>query len=167
MIKHLFIVRHATAEDTGNSAILKDFDRELISKGIMESAKVGKYLSTYFPNIDAIYSSPATRAYQTAKYIAEQIKFEIGNIQTNEDLYFSGPKGYLAVLSQIPAHIKTAMIVGHNPDISYFADYLTRDDNGGSMKKASVIHLTFEGFEWAELSQNLGTHVKRIDGKKL
>ena len=62
MTKDLFIVRHATAEDNGNLTVVRDYDRELISKGIMEAAKVGRYLSEYFPAIEAIYSSGAARA---------------------------------------------------------------------------------------------------------
>jgi phosphohistidine phosphatase len=71
------------------------------------------------------------------------------------------------VVNAIPEEVTNAMLVGHNPDISYFVDYLTKQDTGGSMKKATVIHLQFDGFTWAEISQNLGTFVSRIDGKKL
>lgn len=167
MKKDLFIVRHATAEDNGNLTVVRDYDRELISKGIMEAAKVGKYLSEYFPDIHTIYSSGAKRALSTATYIAEQLRFDTEKIEVSDVLYGSGPRGYLEVLSHIPNEFSHAMIVGHNPDISYFADYLTRDDTGGSMKKATVIHLQFEGLEWAEISGNTGLFIKRIDGKKL
>lgn len=167
MTKDLFIVRHATAEDNGNLTVVRDYDRELISKGIMEAAKVGRYLSEYFPAIEAIYSSGAARALSTATYIAEQIRFDTEKIEVRDVLYGTGPRGYLEVLNGIPAHIHHAMIVGHNPDVSYFTDFLTRDDTGGHMRKATVIHLRFEGFEWSEISGNLGHFVKRIEGKKL
>jgi phosphohistidine phosphatase len=166
-MKNIFIVRHATAEDLGSGTVLRDFDRELIPKGIMESAKVGKYLSEYFPNIEAIYTSGAARALFTATYIAEQLKFDVEKIETKDALYANGPRGYLEVVNAIPEEVTNAMLVGHNPDISYFVDYLTKQDTGGSMKKATVIHLQFDGFTWAEISQNLGTFVSRIDGKKL
>lgn len=167
MKKDLFIVRHATAEEIGNLTVVRDFNRELISKGVMEAAKVGKYMSEYFPEIDAIYSSGATRALSTATYIAEQIRFDTEKIEIREALYGNGPRGYLEVLNKIPAGVNHAMIVGHNPDVSYFTDYLTRDDTGGPMKKATVIHLQFEDFEWEEISGKLGRFIKRIDGKKL
>ncbi len=167
MKKNVFIVRHATAEDAGSGAILRDYDRELIPKGIMESAKVGKFLLDYFPDIEAIYSSGALRALGTATYIAEQLKFDTEKIEIKDALYGIGPRGYLEVINKIPAHITNAMIVGHNPDITYFVDYLTKDNTEGTMKKATAIHLEFEGFEWNEISQNLGKFIKRIDGKKL
>lgn len=167
MKKNIFIVRHATAEDIGSGAVVRDFDRELTPKGIMESAKVGKYLLDYFPNIEAIYTSGALRALGTAAYIAEQIKFDTEKIEIKDVLYGSGPRGYLEVINKIPEEITNAMIVGHNPDITYFVDYLTKDDTEGNMRKATTIHLQFDGFKWAEVSQNLGTFVTRIDGKKL
>jgi phosphohistidine phosphatase len=167
MKKNIFIVRHASAEDIGSGAVVRDFDRELIPKGIMESAKVGKYLMDYFPNIEAIYTSGALRALGTATYIAEQIKFDTEKIEVKEVLYGSGPRGYLEVINKIPEEVTNAMIVGHNPDITYFVDYLTKDDTEGNMKKATAIHLQFDGFKWEEVSQNLGTFVTRIDGKKL
>ncbi|MBX2952451.1 MAG: histidine phosphatase family protein [Leadbetterella sp.] len=163
MKKDLFIVRHATAEDIGNLTVVRDYDRELISRGVMEAAKVGKYLSEYFPGIDAIYSSGAARALSTATYIAEQIRFDTEKIEVSDALYGSGPRGYLEVLNRIPAGVNSAMLVGHNPDVTYFVDYLTRDDTGGSLKKATVIHLQFEDFEWNEISQKLGRFIKRID----
>lgn len=167
MKKNIFIVRHATAEDFGSGAVMRDYDRQLIPKGIMESAKVGKHLLGYFPKIEAIYSSGAKRALETATYIAEQIKFDTEKIEVKDALYGSGPRGYLEVVNSIPENINNAMVVGHNPDITYFVDYLTRDDTEGTMKKATLIHLTFDGFKWEEISQNLGTFVARIDGKKL
>lgn len=165
MKKDLFIIRHATAEDAGN--ITRDFDRELISKGIMESAKLGKFISQYFPDIEVIYSSGAARALQTATYVAEQLKFDTEAIEIKESLYGGGPRGYLEVLNRIPENIASAAIVGHNPDITYFVDYLTRDDTGGNMKKATAIHLAFDDLEWREISQNSGNFIERIDGKKL
>lgn len=167
MKKDLFIVRHATAEDIGNLTVVRDYDRELISKGVMESAKLGKFLSDYFPEIEAVYSSGAARALSTATYIAEQIGFDTEKIEVRDSLYGTGPRGYLEVLNQVPAGVNSVMIVGHNPDVSYFTDYLTRDDTGGPLKKATAIHLQFEGFEWDEISAKLGRFVKRIDGKKL
>ena len=167
MKKDLFIVRHATAEDNGNLTVVRDYDRELVSKGIMEAAKLGKYLSGYFPKIEAIYSSGALRAKSTATYIAEQLRFDPLKIEIRDVLYGTGPRGYLEVLNTIPMAINSAMIVGHNPDVSYFTDYLTRDDTGGTLKKATAIHLRFEGFEWEEISAKLGHFRQRIDGKTL
>ncbi|KPM48874.1 SixA phosphatase family protein [Jiulongibacter sediminis] len=163
MKKTLYIVRHAHAEDLGNVRMFKDFDRRLTSKGIMQSAKLGQYFKTQKISIDFYLSSPAVRAFETAKVILEQFGKDQSLIQTDENLYGGGPKSYLAGINSISSAVSSAAIFGHNPDITFFAEYLTRDDIQGSMKKASVIQLEFEGLEWNEISGNTGSLVNRID----
>lgn len=167
MDKNLLLIRHATAEDVTNSSMVRDQDRELTSRGIMESARMGKYLKDSEVAINAIFCSPATRTHTTANLIAEQIKFETDNVQLADGLYGSGPRGYLALLNGFNETLETVIIVGHNPDISFFADYLSSQDCGGSMSKATVIHLKFNDLTWAEISQKSGSLVKRVDVKDL
>jgi phosphohistidine phosphatase len=167
MKKNLLLIRHATAEDVTNSSMVRDIDRELTSRGIMESARLGKHLKDSGLSIEAILCSPATRTLTTANLIAEQLKFDTENVSIAEGLYGSGPRGYLALLNGLSENLTSVIIVGHNPDITFFADYLTRDDCGGSMEKASVVHLKFEDLKWAEISQKSGSLVKRTDVKDL
>ncbi len=160
MNKLVYLIRHASAEDLGNSSMLKDIDRELISRGIMESARMGKYLAKVGVSFDKIVSSPANRALNTAKIIGEQVGIGSDDIEINENLYGGGPRGYLSTLNQLPESINSVAIVGHNPDISFFSEYLTRDDVGGSFEKATVLALSFE-CSWAEVSSKLGSFVER------
>lgn len=155
MTKKLYLIRHATAEEGGNSSMIRDFDRELNSKGIMEAARMGAYLYAENIKFDAIISSPAERTKATAKIIAERLKIDTDEIVLNEDLYGGGPRAYLALLNGLSKTQKEIAIVGHNPDISFFAEYLTRDDTGGSMEKGSVICLENEDNSWAELSSKM------------
>jgi phosphohistidine phosphatase len=167
MEKNLFLIRHATAEEVTNSTMVRDFDRELTSRGIMESARMGKYLKDSGVTIDAIYCSPALRTLTTANLVAEQLKFDTENVTASVSLYGSGPRGYLALLNGIDESLDTVIIVGHNPDITFFADYLSSQDCGGSMSKATAIQLKFEDLKWAEISQKSGTLDKRTDVKDL
>jgi phosphohistidine phosphatase len=167
MEKNLLLIRHATAEDATNSSMVRDFDRELTSRGIMESARMGKYLRDAGMVIDAIFCSPAARTRGTANLIAEQLQFDTDNVENSEKLYGSGPRGYLALLNELSEDFNTVIIVGHNPDISFFADYLSSDDCGGSMSKATAIHLKFEDLNWPEISQKSGILEKRTDIKEI
>ncbi|SOE22548.1 phosphohistidine phosphatase [Spirosomataceae bacterium TFI 002] len=155
MTKKLYLIRHATAEDGGNSSMLRDFDRELNSKGIMESARMGAHLYEESIGIDLIVSSPALRTISTAKIFAERLKMESDDIVLDESLYGGGPRAYLALLNSLKESYNSVAIVGHNPDISFFAEYLTRDDTGGSMSKGSVICLENNDSNWAEMSSKM------------
>lgn len=167
MSKTLYIIRHAEAEDFGNSAMLKDFERNLTGRGISQSARLGSFLVKDSVKIDSFVSSPANRAFQTAKVLLEQYKLEAGMIRLEESLYGGGPRAYLACLNGTAEELNSIAIFGHNPDITFFAEYLTRDDVGGNIKKASVIELRFENQTWAEISGKTGDLIRRVDVKNI
>jgi phosphohistidine phosphatase len=163
MIKQLFIIRHAQAEDGGNSGMLRDFDRDLTSKGIIQSARMGKFLFDSNTVIDRFVSSPANRAADTARVMMEQLKADKDELVINRELYGGGARAYLRVINDLSETVSSVAIFGHNPDISFFAEYLTRSDTNGEMKKATVIQLEFEDLEWAAISGQTATFIRRID----
>ncbi len=159
MTKTLLLLRHAKAED--QSQMFKDFDRELTSRGIMDAARMGHYLKQHGTAIQSIKTSAAARTYQTAKIVAEQMKFEVDDIETVEKLYSGGPQAYLAAVNATPDAVQILLICGHNPDISYFAEYLTSADIG-SMQKCSLTIVDFADQTWAEISGKTGNLVKLV-----
>ncbi len=160
--KEIFLIRHATAEEPGNSSMLRDFDRELTSRGIMESARMGNFLRTQGFSFDQLISSPAVRTRETAKIISEQMKTDSEAILLNDTLYGGGAGAYLSLINGLSEELKTIVIFGHNPDISFFADYLSSEDVGGSMEKATVVVLRFDDLKWAEISAKSGGFVNRF-----
>ena len=160
----LYIVRHAKAED--RAIFMSDFDRELTPDGIMAAARIGRYLHGKGILPDVIMSSPAPRAKSTANVVAEQIGYELAQVAFNERLYEGGPKAYLAAINALPNTLQSAMIVGHNPDVSYLAEFLTHQTIG-SMSKGAVIAITFENLNWAEVSGRTGTMAFQIGPKQL
>lgn len=164
MIRTLYIVRHAKAED--RATFMSDHDRELISEGIMAAARIGRFLRDKSALPDQIISSTAPRARDTAKVIAEQIGFGPEQIQLNEKLFEGGPKAYLATVNQFPDSVQSAMVVGHNPDVSYFAEFLTHQ-SVGSMSKGAVVAVQFDDLTWAEVSGRTGSILFTIAPKEL
>jgi phosphohistidine phosphatase len=159
-MKNIILLRHATAEE--GSQVFKDIERELTSRGIMEAARIGNYIKTAF-TIDAIFTSPSFRTLKTSELVADQLKIEADAIVVNESLYGGGPRAYLSLMNNLPESQKCILIVGHNPDITFFAEYLCRDDIGGGMDKATVIQISFDDVPWAELGQKTGKFVSRKD----
>lgn len=152
MNKTLYVIRHATAEDGGNSPMFRDFDRDLTSTGIIESARMGKFLASKGIKFDLIVSSAAERAKATAKILAEQLHYDTDAIVIDEAIYGGGPRSYLSAVNQLDESVNAVAIFGHNPDVTFFSEYLTRADIGGSMDKAGIVVLEFEGIKWAEVS---------------
>lgn len=160
----LYIVRHAKAED--RAIFMPDHDRQLTSDGIIAAARMGRYLhgKTILP--DVIISSTAPRAKDTAMVMSEQIGYDPAQIRLDERLFDGGPKAYLAALNALPHTVLSAMIVGHNPDVSYLAEYLTHQSIG-SMSKGAVVALVFDDVNWAELSGRTGHVTFEIAPKQL
>jgi len=119
-------------------------------------------------NVSYFISSPANRALQTATVFAEQLGIREDSISLEQSLYDGGgPKAYLGSLNSVSEDFGVVAIFGHNPDITFFAEYLTRGDVGGNLKKASLIELSFSDIKWNEISGNSGEFVRRIDVSNL
>ncbi|MGL4630896.1 MAG: SixA phosphatase family protein [Leadbetterella sp.] len=157
MAKDLYLLRHATAEE--GSVMFRDIDRELTSHGIMESARIGSFIKDLKPEV--IYTSSAVRTTKTAELVVEMMKVDTDLLQTDENLYGGGPRAYLGLLNNIDNTYSRVLIVGHNPDITFFAEYLCSNDMGGDLNKATLVHIRFELDSWAEISQKSGNFILR------
>ncbi len=164
MKKTLILIRHAEAEDP--APMSSDFERELTTKGIMDSARTGGYLALKNIHPDKWIASSAFRTLTTAKVIMERLKADTDSIISTRDLYGGGLQAYLKAVNSVPEDCEIIALVGHNPDISYFAEYLTHDDFI-SMSKCSVMIITFDGLQWAEISGRTGKSEKYFTPKTL
>lgn len=160
----LYIVRHAKAED--RAPFLSDHDRKLTADGTIAAARMGRHLRGQAVRPDRIISSTAARAKSTADVLAEQLGFEPAQIEADERLYEGGPKAYLAAVNALPDEVQSVMLVGHNPDVSYFAEFLTHQ-NVGSMSKGAVVAVRFENLNWAQVSGRTGSVAFQTAPKQL
>lgn len=135
--------------------MFKDFERELTGEGYIDAARMGAYLKKTGAKIERMTSSSAFRTRQTAQVLAEQLQFDWEHVELIDDLYDCGVRAYIGTVHQTPPEISELMIVGHNPDISYFSEYLTRDFHE-NMEKTSVCLIEFDNLEWSEVSSKTG-----------
>ncbi|GAB3759398.1 SixA phosphatase family protein [Spirosoma pomorum] len=160
----LYITRHAKAED--RAMFMADHDRDLLPDGIIAAARMGRYLREQNSCPDLIISSTANRARDTAKVMAEQLGYAVDQIQFKENLFDGGMQAYLAAVNAVSANVQSAMIVGHNPDVSYFAEFLTHQAVG-SMSKGAVVGVTFDDLTWADVSGRTGSLSFQMAPKQL
>ncbi|MFY7890434.1 MAG: SixA phosphatase family protein [Spirosomataceae bacterium] len=148
MTKTLYLVRHAKASES----VSPDLVRPLTSSGMIDIARMGKHLAAKIQNVQLIICSNAERTQMTAQVLSEQLHISDELIRVDNSLYESSPKHYLDAINSLPDSIDTIMMVGHNPSISYLAEYLTHEDIG-SMPTSGVIGMTFGDLSWAEVSK--------------
>jgi len=164
MQRTLYIVRHAKAED--HSQFGGDHARELTPEGFMAAARMGRHLHSRGIKPDYLLSSTANRAKDTAKVLAEQLTPDHQNVILDESLFDGGPRAYLTAVNNLSDEYQTAMIVGHNPDVSYFSEFLTHQ-SVGSMSKGAVVAIIFDDLSWADVSGRTGTLAFQVSPKEL
>ena len=71
---------------------------------------------------DLMISSSATRAFETARILAEQLGYPEENIKVEGKLYHGSVNTYLEVLYEQPDDVGSIMIFGHNPGFTNFAN---------------------------------------------
>jgi len=153
LIRTLFLVRHAQAAESSEGE--KDLDRELTSKGKMDARHLGKYLFKNLENPNIILSSKANRARETAEIIAEQLKFDDEMITLHSEMYDASIRILLEVVNSLNSEFESALLVGHNPAISYLCEYLTKSDFN-HISAGGVVVLEFKDLAWKEVSEATG-----------
>lgn len=151
MTKTLYLVHHAQA----SNSVSPDLIRPLVANGMIDAARMGRHLVSKMQGIDLILTSHAERTLMTAQVFCEQLGLDNLRIKTKEALYESSPKHYLDALSEVSDDLDSIMIVGHNPSISYLAEYLTGEEIG-SMPTCAVVGMKIEDLAWASLTKKSG-----------
>lgn len=121
-MKTILLMRHAKAEPGVPGQ--KDFDRPLAERGNLDSQRMGRALARLGDVPDAIVSSPATRAKQTAEGAARAMKFG-GAMLLDRTLYDAPGDAWLTALRSLPASVDSALVVAHSPGIDEAAALLS------------------------------------------
>ena len=121
-MKTLILIRHA--KSSWENRNISDFERSLNDRGKRDAPFMAGILKEKKINIDLILSSPAVRAFKTAKIFARELEIEEKEIIINENIYEAGRKDLLKVLMETNDSINNLMLFGHNPGLTYLSNYL-------------------------------------------
>ena len=140
---HLFLVRHAIAEERG-PAWPDDEQRPLTADGARKWKRAARGLSTLLPKVDALFTSPLLRASQTAQTLAHALS-PSPKLQIFDPLRPDArPRDTLAALRD--RHVKGSLVlVGHEPMLSELAATLLQLEGPVAFKKGAVMALASEG----------------------
>lgn len=150
----LILVRHAKS-DWGDLS-LSDFDRPLNARGKKNAPFMGKMLRQKKVKPDLIVSSPAKRAKSTAKRMAEELDYAKEKIVFEQSVYESDVKTLLKIVNAFPDKKKKIMLVGHNPGMTDFLNYLS-DAGIVNLPTCAVAIIRFDCGNWQEVSGGTGT----------
>ena len=147
-MKTLFIIRHG--KSSWDFPELPDEKRPLLKKGINRTKKIGKHLSDNNIKVDLIISSPAIRAFETARIIAEAIHYPKEKIEINNNIYESDEETILEIIESLPNEINSVMIFGHNPTFTYFSNYFLKEKIDW-LPTSGTVSVSFKTDDWSKI----------------
>lgn len=158
-MKNLYILRHAKTNPVSTSG--KDFDRELLPKGLQQLAELNKFFETYeFVRPVDTYVSSSKRTRQTFDAI-KAVMTKTGKLQGaafSENWYLADVKSLLSGLWNTNSR-EDVMLVGHNDGLSDMVSYFLEEDV--ILGTCEFVHLRFPALNWNETSKGLATLIHR------
>jgi phosphohistidine phosphatase len=121
-MKILLLIRHAQSLQSSPEA---DFNRTLTEQGRRDAARMARLVKDKKMAPDALVTSAAKRAQETAVAMAAVWNYDPGRIRLEKDLYQSSFLGYDQIIGSVGDSCDRLALVGHNPVISRFVNSLT------------------------------------------
>ena len=144
-MKTLTLVRHA--KSSWSDTRLSDGDRPLNKRGKRDAPVMGKRMVEHDIRPSLIISSPAKRAWSTAKLVAAEISYPIEFLQREDSLYHASIDEILGVIVAQDNRFNNMMIVGHNPGMTDFANFLSPGLTN-NLPTAGVVSLQIDQDDW-------------------
>ena len=132
----LVVMRHAKAEQAAPS----DIERQLADRGVLDATEAGQWLAGRGVEADAALVSAAARTEQTWDALAEGAGWDL-EASLEDALYEAGPESALDLVRATEDHVRTLVVVGHNPTMASLAALL--DDGEGEESASNDISMGF------------------------
>ncbi len=152
-MKRLYLIRHA--KSSWDDPRLPDFERPLNDRGKRDAPRTGRRLAQAGHRPDLMLSSPAKRAFGTAKRVARALGFRKGDIARDTRLYHADESQLLQVVQAQPDEATSIMLFGHNPGLTEFATLLCRYPFG-NVPTCGVVCIDFPVDRWKQVVYHQG-----------
>jgi CHAD domain-containing protein/phosphohistidine phosphatase SixA len=156
-MKTLYIVRHAKAMSPHRP--IPDIERTLSERGQRDAHVMAEYTHAHGPIPDLLLSSPAPRAFETARAFAQVYRYPVTWIRTYTCLgNDTDTNALLQLVQRLDDTVQTAMVFGHHPLCRDSAHDLAPTFRQG-MPAGAVVCLQLHVPSWAEVAPGRGVAV--------
>jgi phosphohistidine phosphatase len=149
----LHLLRHA--KSSWDDPALPDANRPLSARGERTAAKMARQLARERVAPGLVLCSSARRTRQTLELILPALGDP--EVLVEDGLYAAGAQALLSRLRQIPAGIREAMLIGHNPGIHELALVLAGRGAPASLRESfptgALVSLTLEAAAWGDVQR--------------
>ena len=144
-MKILTLLRHAKSswDDSG----LTDRERPLNGRGKRDAPEMGRRIAAHGIRPSLIITSPAVRARKTAKIVAREIAYPVEFLQREDLLYLASLDNLLDVVVAQDNSFNSLMVVGHNPGLTEFANFLIPGITN-NLPTSGVVSVQLETEDW-------------------
>jgi phosphohistidine phosphatase len=175
-MRRLLLLRHAKTERDSPSG--HDRDRRLDHRGRTDAPEIGRYLRDHKLVPDLVLVSPATRTRQTWELLAPALKAE-PDAEFVPDLYGADARDLLHIVRAASGraddkHLKSIMVVGHNPglhelalDLIGKAEEEDREALEENLPTSGLAVFKFKIDDWNDVSVRHGTLDRFVSPKRL
>ncbi|MDH3429989.1 MAG: histidine phosphatase family protein [Gammaproteobacteria bacterium] len=144
-MKTLTLVRHA--KSSWKERALSDRDRPLNKRGEHDAPIMAKRIAEAGIRPSQIISSPAVRAWTTARIFAKALGYPVEFLQREDGLYLASLDNLLDVVATQDAGFNNLMLFAHNPGLTDFANYLIPGLTS-NLPTSGVVSVTMESEDW-------------------
>ena len=148
-MKTLLLMRHA--KSSWNHPNLSDHQRPINKRGRRDAPRMGAFLKEQGIEVDTILCSTAQRTRETLSLFLKEFTFK-NEVQFFDALYHADLRDYIGELAKLPTEIESAMIIGHNPTMSYALDFFC--DEYVHFPTAAIARIAFKIGAWDKLIEN-------------
>lgn len=161
-MKTLTLLRHA--KSSWDNSGLADHDRPLNGRGERDAPEMARRIRDASIRPSLIVSSPAKRTWDTAKALASEISYPLEFLQRDNKLYLANLETLIDYVSQQDTGFNNIVVVGHNPGITDFANFLSPGVTR-NMPTCSIVSVSIDSDDW-DLRKNPGITLNLYDYPK-
>jgi phosphohistidine phosphatase len=161
--RRLYLLRHA--KSSWKERGLVDHDRPLAGRGRRAAKAVARHLREQGVEPELVLCSTARRARETLEGIEPALGR--GAVRVEPELYGARPAALLARLQEVPASVRSVMVIGHNPGLEQLALLLARRGSKVQALEAkfptgALATLAFRGPGWTALDRRTADLIEFI-----
>lgn len=149
MERELLILRHA--KSSWGEDDKADVDRPLKYKGISDISFIASKSMKISSGIQKVVTSHAIRAVHTAILFSSRISLPLSNICIDDRIYTADDYSLRNIIDEFPDDLTKALIVGHNPTLTYFVN-LFLNNQIIELPTSGLVYFKFKAKHWREIS---------------
>ena len=162
-MKVLYLLRHGQAPWTSDGS--DDFHRQLNATGERQAASVGRHLAQAEARPEMIVASPADRTRQTARLVAGVLSYPEKRIRYAPEIYSADVWLLARIVQQHPASLNALLMVGHNPTLADFGEWLT-SERIDHLATCGLLAIAFDAAsKWSAIDRGKGRLLWRSEGR--